>query len=174
MGEVTDFFQKQFNVWEFLYPSKEVGSPPPFSYYKYMGSVTSPPCEENVVYFVASEPLLLGNTALGMLRDALNQPGKSNKDRGPNWDGSNRAVQNVFNRKVLYFDKSTSCQPQQIQIQFSGHWEKIDSKQLTYYKVHGLKPSGIPNSQVVSPSEAEFSIIPNNRVSDRFDLNALI
>ena len=71
-----------------------------------MGSVTSPPCEENVVYFIASEPLLLGNTALGMLRDALNQPGQSNKDRGLNWDGSNRAVQKIYNRKVLYFDKS--------------------------------------------------------------------
>jgi hypothetical protein len=123
-----------------------VGSAPPFSYYKYMGSLTSPPCEENVVYFVASEPLLLGNTAIGMLRDALNRPGKSNRDDGLNWDGSNRAIQNLYNRKILYFDKKSSCQNQEIQVQYKGHWEKIDSQQLTYYRISGSTPSGIPNS----------------------------
>tara|TARA_B110000503_G_C6952810_1_gene331744 strand:+ start:393 stop:518 length:126 start_codon:yes stop_codon:yes gene_type:complete len=29
----------------------------PFSYYKYMGSMTSPPCEENVVWFIVDNPV---------------------------------------------------------------------------------------------------------------------
>jgi carbonic anhydrase len=29
----------------------------PFSYWKYMGSKTSPPCEENVVWFIYGEPI---------------------------------------------------------------------------------------------------------------------
>jgi len=55
-----------------------------------MGSKSSPPCEENVVWFVASNPVPLGSTTLNMIRDALNFPGKTANDKLTNYDGSNR------------------------------------------------------------------------------------
>jgi carbonic anhydrase len=39
---------------KFLFPDDKYKDPDPFNYYKYMGSMTSPPCEENVVWFVAA------------------------------------------------------------------------------------------------------------------------
>jgi len=42
-----------------------------------MGSLTSPPCEENVVWFIHSEPIPVGSTALEMIRSALNEPGNT-------------------------------------------------------------------------------------------------
>jgi len=57
-----------------------------------MGSMTTPPCEEYVVWFVYHEPLKIGSTALGMIRDALFTPGKTAIDKEPNYDGSNRFI----------------------------------------------------------------------------------
>ena len=54
-----------------------------------MGSVTSPPCAENVVWFVVHEPQPIGSTSISMIRDALCAPGKSPHDKEPNYDGSN-------------------------------------------------------------------------------------
>jgi len=52
--------------------------------------MTSPPCEENVVWFVKSSPVFVGSTYLNMFRDALNPPGKTPHDKMANYDGSNR------------------------------------------------------------------------------------
>ncbi len=35
---------------------------PAFSYYKYMGSMTTPPCEENIVWFVIASHVPIGTT----------------------------------------------------------------------------------------------------------------
>jgi carbonic anhydrase len=55
-----------------------------------MGSLTAPPCEENIVWFVHAKPIPLGSTALNMIKDALFATGKNAYDKGPNYDGSNR------------------------------------------------------------------------------------
>jgi hypothetical protein len=68
-----------------------------------MGSLTSPPCEENVVWFVASETLKLGSTGLGMIRDSLNFPGKSASDKLENYDGSNRYLNSQLYNSILPF-----------------------------------------------------------------------
>ena len=36
--------------------------------------MTSPPCAENVVWFVAAEPIPLGHTVIEFIRDSLNVP----------------------------------------------------------------------------------------------------
>lgn len=43
----------------------------PFSHFKYLGSETQPPCAENVLWIVASEPKPISSTVLGMFADAL-------------------------------------------------------------------------------------------------------
>jgi len=57
-----------------------------------MGSLTAPPCEENIVWFVHAKPIPLGSTALNMIKDALFATGKNAYDKGPNYDGSNRGI----------------------------------------------------------------------------------
>jgi carbonic anhydrase len=54
-----------------------------------MGSKTTPPCEESVVWFVLEEPRQVGPTVLAMFREALSIPGQTavNFD---NIDGNNR------------------------------------------------------------------------------------
>ena len=93
---VEEFFQQDFNVWKFLYGESDLQSPPPFNYYKYMGSLTAPPCEENIVWFVHSKFLPLGSTAINMIKDALFATGKNAFDKGPNYDGSNRYGITIF------------------------------------------------------------------------------
>jgi len=73
--------------------------------------LTSPPCEENIVWFVHSNPLPLGTTSLRMLRDALFAPGKTAMDKEPNFDGSNRDIQKITNRKVFFYDREKACIP---------------------------------------------------------------
>jgi len=48
------------SIWKFAFPIEEITNSPPFSFYKYLGSFTTPPCEENVVWFVAAEPIPIG------------------------------------------------------------------------------------------------------------------
>jgi carbonic anhydrase len=43
-------------------------NPPPFSYYKYKGSNTQPPCAENVVWFVVEKMQEISSTILVMFR----------------------------------------------------------------------------------------------------------
>ena len=40
-----------------MYSEENYNENLPFSYWKYMGSKTSPPCEENVVWFIYGEPI---------------------------------------------------------------------------------------------------------------------
>ena len=93
--KVTEFFAQDLNVWKFLYGADKIANPPPFNYFKYMGSMTTPPCEENIVWFVHSKPLPVGSTALSMIKDTLFAPGKTIYDKEPNYDGTNRYKLNL-------------------------------------------------------------------------------
>jgi carbonic anhydrase len=88
--EVNEFFSDNFHVLKFIYNEQELSEEPYFNHYKYMGSLTSPPCEENIVWFIHAAPIPIGSTAIEMIRNALNEPGTSPLDRKDNYDGSNR------------------------------------------------------------------------------------
>lgn len=57
-----------------------------FSYYYYSGSLTSPQCDENVRWIVASDPMPLGISIFQMFNDA-------NGKHNPKYKGNNRAIQ---------------------------------------------------------------------------------
>ena len=46
---------------------------PNFSYYKYMGSFTTPPCEQNIVWFVVSKPREIGEAASIMFKEKIKE-----------------------------------------------------------------------------------------------------
>ncbi len=54
-----------------------------------------------------------------------------------------------------------------------GHWEKVMRQVDRFFHVNGEKPSNLPNSFVVSKSEAELGIFDDDRKSDRYRLNDL-
>lgn len=57
-----------------------------------MGSMTTPPCEEYVVWFIYEKPLPIGSTAWDMIRESLFIPGHTAIDKDENYDGSNRKI----------------------------------------------------------------------------------
>ncbi len=67
-GEKSRFLNKSINL-EHLFMQVEHDSFVPFSYYKYEGSITSPPCEEETTWYVASPVLDLSNTIIDYFRD---------------------------------------------------------------------------------------------------------
>jgi len=72
--DVSDLLRKDFSVFKLIYDEDEFANPPPFNYYKYRGSFTSPPCEEDVIWFIAQKPIPLGNTVINFIRDSIVPP----------------------------------------------------------------------------------------------------
>lgn len=69
-----------------------------------MGSFTSPPCAENVVWFIVEEVLPLGATQIDMIRNALLPDGKTLEDLPENRGISNRDIMPIVDRKVMFFN----------------------------------------------------------------------
>jgi len=102
--EGNNLLSKDFHIMKFIYNDDVYNSPPPFDYYKYRGSFTFPPCEEDVVWFVLEDPVMMGTTTWSFLRDVPNPPKLKGKkaDCGnakagvvtyaDNYDGTNRDV----------------------------------------------------------------------------------
>jgi hypothetical protein len=139
-----------------------------------MGSRTSPPCEEYVVWFVAQKVMKIGSTALTMLKKGLS-PVSDDDDDDDNSSkptpNSSRVIQPT-EKRVIYFYSGSDAKDGD---QDDGHWEMLKRKVDKYYYVDGDRPTSVPNSFVVSQQEAEFGNIPNvtNRRSDRFGLENL-
>lgn len=70
--EGHNLLSKDFHIMKFMYNDDQYNSPPPFNYYKYRGSFTFPPCEEDVIWFIKADPVHLGSTALAFLADVVN------------------------------------------------------------------------------------------------------
>lgn len=85
-----DALTQDINVLNFIFEDEdELKTNPPFNYFKYMGSMTSPPCAEQVVWFVVEETKKVGPTVLAMMRDVLSTPGQAGVQED-NYDGNNR------------------------------------------------------------------------------------
>jgi len=128
--QVNDFFLEDFHIMNLLYDNSQLDpTPPPFNYFKYMGSMTSPPCEEYVVHFVVHHPIHIGTTLVNQLREGLDYPDDNSTPQHlrKHIDGSNRKVQPLNKREVLYFDREKSCNPYTPKSSDGqGHWERSD------------------------------------------------
>ena len=65
-----------------------------------------------------------------------------------------RKIQNINNRQIYYYDNVNCNKIKKPRPKPSGHFEKVDQKITNYFYVSDNKPSGVPNSFVVSPGEA--------------------
>jgi len=132
----------------------------PFSFYTYQGSITFPPCSENTIVYVASQPIKLGSSALSLFQEALRLPDRKNEIGDIiafNWiPVSNRNTQPLNGRPVFYYNHKRYCgnNPEIPKQKEEGHYEKIQIPINRYFYVNNDKPSGLPNSFVVSKVEA--------------------
>jgi carbonic anhydrase len=72
----------------------------PFSFYSYEGSYTAPPCSEQSIYYVASDPIKLSKLTLQLFKEALKNP---DSDDSANIE-NNRKVQPINGRKIYYYN----------------------------------------------------------------------
>lgn len=108
---------------------------------------------------MASKPLRIGTTALQLFTEALRIPdtqmANGNLIISDAVPISRREVQPLNGRPVFHFDHDKQCGPEKdIELMDEGHFEKIKKTLTKYFYVPDEKPSGIPNSSVVSKSEA--------------------
>lgn len=146
----------------------------PFSFFTYEGSLTYPPCSEEVTYYVVSEILEISNAMIELLNEAIraanlvtpNIDKDDCNDYFVNQDGlSNfREIQPLNNRDVLYWNKEKFCSQAELGLgkldnlrkkrKTNGHYEKIKDRRTDYVFVKGSKPTNLPNSFVVTKEEA--------------------
>jgi carbonic anhydrase len=131
----------------------------PFSFFTYQGSLTFPPCTEDTIMYVASNPLKIGTTALQLFQEAQRIPDLMD-ERGnviiSDWSNQSfRKTQPLNGRPVYHFNHAKYCPPiPQKTKEEKGHYEKIQKVVSSYFHVGGNEPSGMPNAYVVSENEA--------------------
>lgn len=80
--------------------------PKEFSYYSYNGSLTFPPCTENVKYYVSDNAIPLSYTIIKMFEEALIEPNyknfKGSFSETFNESSNNRIIQNLNDREINY------------------------------------------------------------------------
>jgi len=139
----------------------------PFSFYTYQGSLTLPPCVENVIHLVASQPIPASITSLDMFKESLRMPDFEdsawNLKLSPEKALDNaRKTQDLNWRTVFAFDKdqyssplfAVKEDPNSIPKEW-GHYEKQEQSVTNYIFVEGTDPSWLPWSLVVPESEAK-------------------
>lgn len=134
----------------------------PFSFYTYQGSLTAPPCTENTVIYVASQPIKVGSTALQMFQEALRIPDSIDtvnniinvSNQTPN---NNRKTQPINGRTVFHYDHVKYCGPDMVERPEvpKGHYEKTEKVATQYFYVNTPEPSGLPGAIAVSDDEAK-------------------
>jgi len=146
-----------------LFQSDDTETPmmKPFSFYTYQGSLTSPPCNERTIVYVASRPVQLSTTQITLFQEALRVPDlidpKGNVIVSDAKPQSSRKVQELNGRPIFYYDHEKYCGPDIVPKvpEPKGHYEKVLQKATNYFYVNGEKPSGLPGAFVVTEKEAK-------------------
>lgn len=137
-----------------------------FSYFQYEGSLTSPPCQEETTWYIVSSPLPISYTAVEYFKDSLKKNSLEEEKNCLNLDLNTNEEEVIGNyrnqvlcdteRTVYYYEANCNEPPNKIKKSMAspGHYEKIKQELSKYYYVNDDKPSGIPNSFVVSEGEA--------------------
>lgn len=140
---------------------------PNFSFYTYEGSLTEPPCTENTIHYIVSQPILASITTLQLFKEALNTPDQEDANGNliitENASADNyRNAQLLNGRTVFYYDSNEYGSPEFILKKSkpasevkTGHYEKREKTITEYMFVNGESPSGLPNSFVVPEEEAK-------------------
>lgn len=120
-----------------------------FSFYKYFGSETTPPCAEETTFYVRSDPMYISSTVINLFKEALRT--NIGEERT-----SFRITQNRNDRFVYHYKCGDECNyiPPGPFLE-EGHYEKINTQAVEYFYVNHDKPSGVPNSFVVTDDEAK-------------------
>ncbi len=151
----------------------------PFSFYTYEGSLTRPPCNENTIHYVASEPIGISNTLLEIFHEALRIPDLQTSTgniivNDTSIMYNNRYIQKQHGRPVFFYDSKLSC-PTIKRLrkggdrEVHGHYERRKSSVKQYFFVNGDKPSGMPGAFVVTEQEAKDKIPAPNSHEDEED-----
>ena len=165
MSPVVDIIHSLF-IPKIFYSTDDKDKPimKPFSFYTYQGSLTFPPCSEDTIIYVASQPIEIGTTALHLFQESLRVPDQINEKGQITVSDiipiSNRGLQPINGRPVFHYDHEKNCGPDKKKNNngdddnLVGHYERIKSIKTNYFFVPGDKASGVPNSYVVSKNEA--------------------
>jgi len=140
----------------------------PFSFYTYQGSMSQPPCAENTIRFIASDPIKSSITALDMFKEALREPDMQDANgriypAKPVLLDNNRGIQSLNGRAVFHYDFQkfdpqvfkTSSTVDNNDYKKNGHYEKQDKVVYNYIFVNQDQPSGIPGALVVQKKDAK-------------------
>jgi len=139
----------------------------PFSFYTYSGSITTPPCNEKTIHYVASDPIGVSSTVIELFKEALRIPDlqDANGDITESNESilmSNRKVQKLNGRPVFFYDHRKYSCPTFHRLRKTsgpaeathGHYERKESSATNYFYVEGAEPSGLPGAFVVTEKEA--------------------
>jgi len=139
--------------------SDEIPTLRPFSFYTYSGSLTSPPCTERTIMYIASKPIELSSTAIELFREALSAPDLISETQiiSDTIVENNRSAQKQNGRPIFFYDHIKYCGPEfqpGKPPKEKGHYEKTVKDVTDYFYVTGDQPSGLPGAFVVSKNEA--------------------
>lgn len=166
--EKTRILNKEINL-ENIFKRKQEDEFEGFSFFQYEGSLTSPPCQEEVSWFVLSSPLPISFTTVEYFKDSQNSQEKdctldndlTIMDTIPE---NSRKIQELNCRTVYHYESfclinKNIDKPEKT----PGHYERIQEQINTYFHISDDKPSGLPGSFVVPEKEAKYisSFIPS-------------
>jgi carbonic anhydrase len=130
-----------------------------FSFYQYEGSLSFPPCTERATYYVVKDKIYANFIQIQQFGFALKK--KDIIDRVENkiftnrWiPQSDRSLQSLNGRQIYYFDSGCEFNDSGTTENDKGHYEKVNVPYTEYFYVNTNKPSGVPESYVVSDNEA--------------------